>query len=237
MKSDQRETVPDAPRLTLNGAEAALHSPSSGERMTALVHLYRAEVGRAVRWRSRLDVTTNWAVLTTGAGMTFALGDREPQRHVLILLTSLLVTFFLALEARRYRHYDLWQHRVRILEQAFYAPLLDPQGIPQDSDWQATLAADLRNPTYHISFIDALGWRLRRNYVWLYLANLLTWSVKISIHPYPISTLEQFLMRVAIGPMPGWLVLLIGVIFNGTLFALMVQAVRRLARESDIMRC
>src|SRR4028118_783619 len=68
---------------------------------TALVHLYRGEVSRANTWRARLDGTTNWAVLTTGATLSFAFSSRD-NTHVMILLNSLLIGFFLFIEARRY---------------------------------------------------------------------------------------------------------------------------------------
>ncbi|MGB8892761.1 MAG: DUF2270 domain-containing protein, partial [Pseudolabrys sp.] len=32
----------------------------------ALAHLYRGEVYRSTVWRTRLDSSTNWAVVTTG---------------------------------------------------------------------------------------------------------------------------------------------------------------------------
>jgi uncharacterized membrane protein len=41
---------------------------------TAMVHFYRGEVARANTWRTRLDATTNWAVLTVGAALTFVFG-------------------------------------------------------------------------------------------------------------------------------------------------------------------
>jgi uncharacterized membrane protein len=216
---------------------AAPPAPSSGELTTALVHLYRAEVGRSVRWRTRLDVTTNWAVLTTGAGMTFALGDPEPQRHVVIVLSSLLVTFFLVLEARRYRHYDLWQRRVSLLERSFYAQLLAPRAEPGQPEWRAVLAADLREPSYHISFLDAFGWRLQRNYIWLLLANVVIWLVKIDLHPTPSTSAAEFLARAAVGPIPGWLMILVGVLFNGAMVAVMLITRRHLAGEPEAMRC
>ena len=31
---------------------------------TAMIHLYRGEVGRATAWRARPDTTTNWAVVS-----------------------------------------------------------------------------------------------------------------------------------------------------------------------------
>ena len=43
-----------------------------------MVHFFRAEVHRANIWRQRLDTTTNWAVVTTGAAISFAFS--EPQR-------------------------------------------------------------------------------------------------------------------------------------------------------------
>jgi uncharacterized membrane protein len=218
-----------------NGREP-LARPSSGELTTALVHLYRAEVGRSVRWRTRLDVTTNWAVLTTGAGMTFALGDAEPQRHVVILLSSLLLAFFLVLEARRYRLYDVWQRRVSLLERSFYGPLLDPAGAPAGEGWRATLAESLREPRYGISLVQAMAWRLRRNYIWLFVANAMIWLVKIDLHPAPTANAMEFIRRAAVGPLPGWLMLVFGLLFNGTLVAITLTGGRR-PDNGDLMRC
>ena len=189
---------------------------SSGEVTTALVHLYRAETSRANSWRQRLDTTTNWAVVTTGVAISFALGGPESERHGVLVLMSILVTFFLLLEARRYRHYDIWETRVHLLDSHFFAPLLEPDGAPPSPTWRALLAADLRRPQYHISFAEAVGWRLRRNYVWLYVTYLITWLIKVAIHPQAIASLEEFVARAALGPVPGWLMLLVGVLFNGS---------------------
>jgi uncharacterized membrane protein len=207
-------------------------APSASEVTTALVHLYRAEVARSVRWRTRLDVTTNWAVLTTGAGMTFALGDPEPQRHVV----TLLVAYFLVVEARRYRHYDMWQQRVYLLEHSFYAPLLDPDAAPADPAWRATLAQDLREPQYKVSLLQAMGWRLQRNYLWLFLANALIWLVKIDLHPTPSVSLAEFVQRAAVSPLSGWLVLVAGLLFNGALVVISLLGARRRA-ASSVRRC
>lgn len=234
--SNHAKAAPASAAPTANGASPEPRPLSSGELNTALVHLYRAEVGRAVSWRARLDVTTNWAVVTIGAGMTFALGDPELQRHVVILLTSVLMTFFLILEARRYRHYDLWQHRVHLLERAYYAPLLELSAQPE-GEWRRELAEDMREPRYHISFIEALGWRLRRNYMVLYLANLVIWLVKIGLHPEPLAAPGQLVERAAVGPLPGWLMLLAGLLYHAALVGIVLYTRRRLACEPDILRC
>src|SRR5919205_39808 len=80
---------------------SAARSIAPNEFNTAMVHLYRGEVGRANTWRTRLDGTTNWAVLTTGATLSFAFSS-PTNTHVMILLNSLLIGFFLFIEARRY---------------------------------------------------------------------------------------------------------------------------------------
>ncbi|MCV5824980.1 DUF2270 domain-containing protein, partial [Escherichia coli] len=38
---------------------------------TAMVHFYRGEIQRSNVWRNRLDATTNWAVITAGATLSF----------------------------------------------------------------------------------------------------------------------------------------------------------------------
>ena len=60
----------------------------SSEFTTAMVHFFRAEVQRANVWRQRLDTTTNWAVITTGAALSIAFS--QSGNHVVILLNILL---------------------------------------------------------------------------------------------------------------------------------------------------
>ena len=65
----------------------------ASEFKTAMVHFFRAEIQRANVWRQRLDTTTNWAVVTTGAAITIAFN--QSGHHAVILLNTLLVTLFL----------------------------------------------------------------------------------------------------------------------------------------------
>ena len=69
-----------------------------------MVHFYRGEVTRANTWRNRLDTTTNWAVVTTGATLSFAF-SLPTNPHFVILINTVLVGFFLFMEARRYRYF------------------------------------------------------------------------------------------------------------------------------------
>ena len=66
----------------------------------ALAHLYRGEVYRSTVWRTRLDATTNWAVVATGIALsvTFSSATASP---LPLALVGLLVAVFLSIEARR----------------------------------------------------------------------------------------------------------------------------------------
>jgi len=108
--------------------------PIAGNKeIGALAHLYRGEVYRSTIWRQRLDMTTNWAVLTTGVALsiTFATSESSPLPMV---LAGLMTIMFLILEARRYRYFNVWRFRARMLELSVYVPLLRGEGatIPLD---------------------------------------------------------------------------------------------------------
>jgi uncharacterized membrane protein len=206
-----------------------------GEFNTAMAHLYRGEITRANTWRARLDGTTNWAVLTTGATLSFAFSSPE-NTHVMILLNSLLICFFLFIEARRYRYYDLWRTRVRLMETDFFADLLVPnQHALDDAHWRELLANDLLFPQFTMNLWEAMGRRLRRNYSWIFGVLVLSWMVKVWVHPFSIdmnqgtdAIIDTLLVRAAIGPLSGPLVLAIGVIFNGLLILLGIMTSTRL---------
>jgi uncharacterized membrane protein len=72
--------------------------------ITALSHLYRGELYRSTVWRTRLDTTTNWAVLTTGIALSLTFSS-ESASPLPLVLVGLLVATFLYIEARRYRFF------------------------------------------------------------------------------------------------------------------------------------
>jgi len=179
----------------------------------ALAHLYRGEVFRSTQWRTRLDNTTNWAVVTTGIAFsaTFSSIDASPLPMVLV---GMLVSVFLLFEARRYRYYNLWRARARLFETDLYVPILSGKTLSR-GDWSDLLADDYRTPHYHISFIRAVGRRLRKNYLWILTIQAIAYYGKIAIHPVPMSSLQDAFDRAAIGPIPGYLVILAGILFHG----------------------
>ncbi len=178
-----------------------------GEFNTAMVHLYRAEVQRSNTWRTRLDTTTNWAIVTASAGISFALSD-PGRHHGVILVNILLVYVFLWIEARRYRYYELWSYRTRLLETDFFAAMLVPPFHPSP-EWAETLADTLRRPRFPISTWEAVGRRLRRNYVAIIAILFATWLTKNYAQPAPVVSWQEFVARAAIGPFSGAQVLVV----------------------------
>ena len=185
----------------------------SAAELGALAHLYRGEVYRSTIWRTRLDATTNWAVASLGIALSvsFASKDASP---LPLLLVGLLAIVFLSFEARRYRYFNVWRARARWMETNFYAPMLRGEGQSFPKHWNEVLANDYCRPSHHISLITALGRRLRRNYAWILAIQAASYFGKIAIHPTPLEGLDQLFQRATVGPVPGQVVVLAGLIFN-----------------------
>lgn len=172
------------------------------EYISAVVHLYRGELERANTWRIRLDTTTNWAIVSTVGILSFAFGDAgHPSAS--IILGMYLVLNFLVLEARRYRYFDVWKNRVRMIEENFYTPLLRRDLVSPKQRWGSLVAHDLHSPHFKITYMQALKTRLKGNYVFLFLVLLGGWLGKVLLQPAaaPLSVLERF----GGGVVPWWL--------------------------------
>ena len=139
--------------------------------------------------------------------------------HGVIILNTLLVTWFLFIEARRYRYYELWSYRVRLMETDFYAPMLVPPFHPSP-EWAENLAENLLTPSFPISMWEAFGRRLRRNYLWIYLILFVSWMAKSFLFPEPATTIAEFVNRGAVGPIPGFVMISLGLAYH--LFLLII---------------
>src|ERR1043165_7100630 len=54
--------------------------------VNAMSHFYRGELGRIMVWRQRLDVTTNWAITSSTAFLTFSFSSRKVP-HIIFFFT------------------------------------------------------------------------------------------------------------------------------------------------------
>jgi uncharacterized membrane protein len=213
--------------------QPALSKLSPSEFNTAMVHFYRGEITRSNTWRNRLDTTTNWAVITAGATLSFAFGDPFSP-HFVILINSLLVAFFLLMEARRYRYYEIWSSRVRVVETGYFAQILSPESTP-DKQWAEHLANDLLTPHFTISEWEAIGRRLRRNYLWIFVLLAASWNLKVYLHPVRATDFAIFIDRATIGVVPGPLVLAFGVVFNIGLLIFAIATLRLREATGEVL--
>lgn len=150
-----------------------------GDFLGLMGHLYRGAMSRATTWRTRLDRTANWSVVIVATLLTWAFSTQN-NPHSIILLGMVVVSLFLFIEARRYRMYDVWRSRVRVLEENVFANALEPAGAEQ-GQWRRLLSDDLRRPAVKISLVEALARRLRRIYLALLLILLTAWLVRLAI--------------------------------------------------------
>jgi uncharacterized membrane protein len=191
----------------------------------SMAQLYRGELSRSDRWRTRLDTTTNWALTTTAATISFGFASTQTS-HVTLIVGVWMVFTFLLIEARRYRYYDLWNRRLRLIEEGFWAPTLRRE--PVDPDALRELAREMSRPQIQLSLFSALATRINRAYGPILTVLMLTWFVKVYSHPEPTRNLQDFMARAHIGPFPGWAILIL--VSLSTLLFLALFAVSLFAR-------
>ena len=215
-------------------ASGLMRRMAPAEFNTAMIHFYRGEVQRSNTWRNRLDTTTNWAVITAGATLSFVFSSPS-NPHFVIPINSILVAIFLVMEARRYRYYEIWSSRVRVLETGYFASLLDPENTPTDEAWAQHLAADLITPHFTITEWEAIGRRLRRNYLWIFALLALSWNLKVYLHPLPARDFNSFIDRATVGVVPGWMVFVVGVVFNAAIAIFAIGTLRLREATGEVL--
>ncbi len=165
--AQEREVAGAPPGLVPPRESSMLRRGFAGSDATAVAHFYRGEMNRLTVWRSRMDATTNWAILSTIGLLSLSL--QHPQADSLLLVNLATLWVLLVMEARRYRFYDVWRWRVRILEAHIFAPIISNLDRAPQGPWRNDLTADLLYPTFKISMAEAMGRRLLRNFYYLFL--------------------------------------------------------------------
>jgi len=145
-----------------------------------LTELYRGEIDRVTSWRGRLDNTTNWTVTIIAAVLTWVFSSPD-NPHYLLLVGMLTVMTFHLVETRRYRQYDVWRARVRLLERNVFAASIDPENRADHKDWRSELGTDLRRPALKMPFIEAYARRYRRIYLPLQTVLVIAWIVRLTV--------------------------------------------------------
>jgi uncharacterized membrane protein len=168
-------------------------------------------------WRQRLDVTTSWAITLSSAVFSFAFADRNVP-HIIFFFNLAVVWMLLWIEARRYRFYDAFRARVRMLEAHFLVPIVAQNTKLLQGEWQKLVCEDLLLPSFKISRIEAVGRRLRRNYGFIFTIVLVAWITKIFLHAEPrIDSWTSFYNALHVGAsIPSWFV---ATVFLGTIIS------------------
>ncbi|MGM0397663.1 MAG: DUF2270 domain-containing protein [Halobacteriota archaeon] len=195
-----------------------------GDFLALMGHAYRGELARMTSWRTRIDRTTNWGVVVTATLLTWAFStDTRP--HYVLLVGMVMLSVFLGIEVRRYRIYDIWRSRVRLLEENVFANALDSDGV-EHSRWRELLSEDLRQPTIKTPRVEALSRRLRRVYFPLFSVLVGAWFVRLTVLPDSAGFLET----ARVGTIPGLAIVAIVAASYAGLAVLTIWPTRRRAK-------
>ncbi len=174
--------------------------------VNAMSHFYRGELGRIMVWRQRLDITTTWAITSTTTIITVAFSFRDIP-HIIFFFNLGIVWMMLWIEARRYRFYDAFRGRVRMIEAHFLVAMVSQSPIPLEGEWRRLVCEDLVLPSFKISRLEALGRRMKRNYVFIIGFILVAWMTKLFMHANPpVHSWSAFYAALGVGELPGWFV-------------------------------
>ena len=189
----------DSPSSSARTAREELSDPCY---VNAMSHFYRGELGRIMVWRQRLDITTTWAITSTTVAFSF-----RDIPHIIFFFNLAIVGMMLWIEARRYRFYDAFRGRVRMIEAHFLVAMVSQSPMPLEGEWKRLVCEDLVLPSFKISRLEALGRRMKRNYVFIITFILVAWMTKLFMHANPpINSWSAFYNALGVGELPGWLV-------------------------------
>ncbi|WP_224450512.1 DUF2270 domain-containing protein [Haloprofundus salilacus] len=150
------------------------------EFLSLLPHFYRGSVTQAVNAQDRLDRTTDWAITLIAALLSVVFAS-EAMPAYLLLIGLILLGMFLYFEVRRYRFYDVWRSQVRFVEENIFANAFNPAGVEYHPNWREKISDDLRQPTFKVSYFNALSRRVRRVYALLFVVVGLAWASKVTL--------------------------------------------------------
>lgn len=173
----------DEPSDHLEGGDDAVPAEAGTdpkEFLSLLPHFYRGTVSQATGAQDRLDRTTDWAITLIAALFSIVFSSEEMPAY-LLLIGVVLLSMFLFFEVRRYRFYDVWRSQTRFVEENVFANAFDPETAQLHPNWRKEIADDLREPTFKVTYFEALSRRVRRVYALLFVIVGLAWASKVTL--------------------------------------------------------
>jgi uncharacterized membrane protein len=102
-----------------------------------------------------------------------------------------------------------------MLEAHFLVPMVMENREMLQGEWKKLVCEDLILPSFKISRFEAVGRRLKRNYVFIFILIMVAWVTKIFLHAsMTLDGVPAFYRALRVGHIPSWLV---AFIFVGTL--------------------
>jgi uncharacterized membrane protein len=178
---------------------------NNSQFVSAMAHAFLSDTEHTNVWRARLDAIANYAVVVTSVSLIIAFSQPRVH-HGVIILNAFFVTLFLFVEATRYRFYEWWNFRLRLIETDFFATMLVPPFHPS-SKWAESLVDNVLHFNPPVSLWEAIGLRLRRHYLWLFLITTIAWFIKYSLLPTHAANFTEFMRRATIDKVPGPIVI------------------------------
>lgn len=123
--------------------------------------------------------------------------------------------------------------RVRLLERFFYHEML---GVEADPKWHSEILGSLAKPQSPINRLQAIGWRVRKNYLTIYLLTVLLWLLKLAFasgDPLAEPRVALIVAQARVAGVPGGIVMAVVALSIALLVALVIYASRSYVMESD----
>ncbi len=140
------------------------------DEQTPMVHYYRAEIGRLVVYKQRMDTTVYW--LLSFSLFIWSANIQGWFTLTLTLYLSLGITFFLQLmDINRYKSYHKIKFRCRIMEEGMYTCIFDAERCQKN--WKELLVQSWTSSRYDISSFKSFLLRFRNIFIYFYICNIL----------------------------------------------------------------
>lgn len=200
MTSDEDETARRAASADFSAALLNLHYAANGD-------------GNAAPWALESAATAARLAAAMAVGLAFV---ANWPRVATVLLSSVLVTVLVVVEAHLHRRQAAFRARAELIENGLFAAVLWPNGAVEQRGWQDLLVAELRERMHPPPLGSMMAERLRRAYGWIYVVLLFT---SLSIMAVRLLSLRSFVgmfTGAAFGPVPRWPLVLACLVIDGT---------------------